>query len=797
MADKLKNQLDGLFSGFGGGETDDNAKAADETKNLSPVTAKPKRKAKKPVSAQNASPAFVLSAEMKTVAAMSDLTATVFDPDELLTQMASLICKNFNLTRVNIYFLNKDDDEPILSLQASSEEISDLSRNMVFVENNQSLIARVANENTGAYNNNLTETAGERANARAELAVPMTIVDYVIGVLDVFSAEGNFFNDGHLELFATLAAQIVVASQNIRLLRNSEDQSRRLMLLNEMGASLNVTATLDQALQIATRYISRIIPSDQINIALQIDHRLGWVHLYTYQEATAILDNSQNLPLAGTAIDEVISTQKSLNLPSLKFNNYVDYQPLIADGFSCSIMVPLIAGKQSLGTLAISSKSMDSYSVREEGMLLHIASLLTGTIRNRRLFNQIQSSFTETEILYETSADINTAQSYDEILEALYYYTRLGEDPIDVTLYFFDKPKTDKQLPETVFALSAITELIDFALPIRFNFDVFEDIVSQFNADDPLVLHDIEHNAQLHPDLQTLYIEKLKASDVVFVPLRVGKQVVGFLSASYSHPVTFKETDLRRLSSLVGQAAVATQNVYNLILSEQQTKELTAVNTVLKEISRQLDVSHILKTVYREIQNIVPVEAFYIALIDEKTAQFSFPLVFDKGEAVNLANIPIDNHSDMKLVFQSKETLYITRTQDEIEQLNKLRKTDEIDKGTPAATLLFIPLLLGEQVLGVMSVQSYHLDAYGKREILLMSSMANHLAVAIQNARLYRQAQMQVQREAVLRKVTTHIRDAVDVDSVMRVTVQQLSQALGRRTFIRLRDENSEMNIKN
>ena len=111
------------------------------------------------------------------------------------------------------------------------------------------------------------------------------------------------------------------------------------------------------------------------------------------------------------------------------------------------------------------------------------------------------------------------------------------------------------------------------------------------------------------------------------------------------------------------------------------------------------------------------------------------------------------------------------------------------EKGEPSATLLFVPLMLGDHIMGVMSVQSYQFNAYTEREVMLMNSMANHLAVAIQNARLYRHAQARARREAILREVTTKIRGAADVDSVLRVSAEQLNRVLGRQAFVQLRDE--------
>jgi len=60
------------------------------------------------------------------------------------------------------------------------------------------------------------------------------------------------------------------------------------------------------------------------------------------------------------------------------------------------------------------------------------------------------------------------------------------------------------------------------------------------------------------------------------------------------------------------------------------------------------------------------------------------------------------------------------------------------------------------------------------------------VGVAIQNARLYEREQQRARREQVLREVTAQVRNSVDVNTIMRTAVQEVGQALGRTTFIRL-----------
>lgn len=770
---KLNNQLDGLFSSFGG-----MMPSADEPR---PETTD-----------GSPSHSHLAAIELDTVAGISDLTATVFDPDDLLEHVADLIKKNFDLSHVGIYFLDKEMEKPTLSLAAAAG-LSDDARaalTSIPLRNNHILIARAARDNFIRIDNNVPPDS-PLAPARSQLAVPMTIVDHVIGVLSVCSTRAEQFLAADERIFSTLAAQIVVASQNIRLLHSTENQARRLILLNEMATSLNMTATIGQALNVAARYINRIVHSARTSIALLSAKQTAWADVHTFEGEIGSLKSKERIPLAGTIISSAIQQQTLVSIPYLKKNDYVDCKLLAKDGFLSTMATPLILGHQVIGVVNVSSKSVDAYDVSDEEMMLHIAAFLASTIHNRGLFNEIQTAFTEAEILYETSADINMALTYNEILEAVYRYTRLGEAPIDVSLYFFDQPNETEQPPNAVLHLAAIAEPMNGTVQTRLPFNTFTALVESLTLDAPVIIENLHKDPRLNHTLRTYFGNQLGATCLVVVPLVVSKSTVGFIVGSYKKTITLTESEERRLVSLAGQAAVATQNRYILHLSEQQTRELAAVNRVLRKVSRQLEMEQVLETVYQEIQQVVPVEAFYVALYNNSSEMLTFPLVYDDGEQRDLSAIPVAEHPDIARVIGSSEVLFISRSPDEVADVALRRAALGGSKGEPAATLLFVPLTLGTQIVGVMSVQSYHYNAYSDRDVSLMTSMANHLAVAIQNARLYRQAQERARRETILRQVTNQIRGAVDVDSVMRVTAEQVSRTLGRRTFIRLREDSS------
>jgi GAF domain-containing protein len=108
--------------------------------------------------------------------------------------------------------------------------------------------------------------------------------------------------------------------------------------------------------------------------------------------------------------------------------------------------------------------------------------------------------------------------------------------------------------------------------------------------------------------------------------------------------------------------------------------------------------------------------------------------------------------------------------------------------GRPSASLLYVPLRVGLETIGTLSIQSYQINAYNRDTVQLVSNVANQVAIAIQNARLFEQTQRAARREQTLREITSRVRNSTDPDAIARTAIRELGLALGRQTFIRLGD---------
>jgi GAF domain-containing protein len=98
-----------------------------------------------------------------------------------------------------------------------------------------------------------------------------------------------------------------------------------------------------------------------------------------------------------------------------------------------------------------------------------------------------------------------------------------------------------------------------------------------------------------------------------------------------------------------------------------------------------------------------------------------------------------------------------------------------------------VPIAIGREVLGVLDVQHNVIGSLTQVEADLIQSMANQVAIALQNARSYAQTQHQAEREVLVNTIGQKIQSAATVGGAMQIAVRELGRALGRgQTRVRL-----------
>jgi PAS domain S-box-containing protein len=273
------------------------------------------------------------------------------------------------------------------------------------------------------------------------------------------------------------------------------------------------------------------------------------------------------------------------------------------------------------------------------------------------------------------------------------------------------------------------------------------------------------------------------------IPLITGNTVLGVLDIQSDRVDHFSSEDISTKTILANQIAAALQNVRSFEAAIQAQQELAVINKVFQEISHQFDIGTLLEIVCEQVQRVVVTDVFFIGLYEPSTGLVDYPYMYDSGQRYNRWTAPPLPGSNVEHVIQTGEPVLINRTAKEMGTLPLTSQNTVGDENKISISLLYVPLRLGQQIRGFMSVQSYKYNSYNERDLALLSSIANQVTVGIENIRLYQQVEARARREQMLREITTRVRSSVDVDNIMRITAQELGRALERPAFVYL-DEN-------
>lgn len=98
-----------------------------------------------------------------------------------------------------------------------------------------------------------------------------------------------------------------------------------------------------------------------------------------------------------------------------------------------------------------------------------------------------------------------------------------------------------------------------------------------------------------------------------------------------------------------------------------------------------------------------------------------------------------------------------------------------------------VPIALGGNVLGVLDVQEDEIGALKQEDTELLQSIANQVAVALQNTRIYAQVQHQASREALIAAIGQRIQHTSTTEEALKIAVREVGRALGmQRAMVKL-----------
>jgi PAS domain S-box-containing protein len=174
--------------------------------------------------------------------------------------------------------------------------------------------------------------------------------------------------------------------------------------------------------------------------------------------------------------------------------------------------------------------------------------------------------------------------------------------------------------------------------------------------------------------------------------------------------------------------------------ARQMSEQLKMINRIGIEIAAGLDFEQLMQTIYEQCQQIGDTDTFYIALYDDKTDTVSFPFNYKDGERRVLASRNVrKNPGLVGYVIQNRRTFCINDEANIPASITVYKQP-----GISSRSYITVPLILNERVVGVLSMQSHMPNAYSPEQVQTLELVAIQVAIAIQNAQLYQQAQEEI-----------------------------------------------------
>ncbi|MBL8131499.1 MAG: GAF domain-containing protein [Anaerolineae bacterium] len=434
-------------------------------------------------------------------ARVSRETATLNDIDDLLNRTIRQLCEEYGFYHAQVFLLDDASENAVLVYSYGERGRLLLERGHKLPVGSQSVIGQVTSTGRWVVVNDTSTpdtTLPHRPNpllpeTRAEMAVPLQYVDRIIGALDIQSTQPNAFQPEEVRVFQMIADQIAVAIQNVRLLVESDQRYQQIDNLN--------------------RQLTRTAWEEALSVS-------GGSPAFSY-DLLRITDGSPHELPPG------------------------------------SISVPILIRGEPVGSLDAAPAEGAKFTAADRALMTTVAERVAIAIENARLFEETQSSLSETFSLYQLSRYLNEATSLDDIIQAI--IVSVMPDAIAGQIGIFDeypadvKPSWLEIVSDWKFDVQEAREVVLSGLELR-----VEDhpLIAGMEPTEVTLVTDSERDTRLDEVLRAL-LSNMGGRSMVLIPFSVRAMWRGILFVEFADTRSFSERDGRIYSALIDQAGVA------------------------------------------------------------------------------------------------------------------------------------------------------------------------------------------------------------------------------------------------
>ncbi|MGQ9549555.1 MAG: GAF domain-containing protein [Roseiflexus sp.] len=636
---------------------------------------------------------------------------------------------------------------------------------------------------------------------RSWVGIPLMRQNQPIGVLSVQSFEPHAFSERDVQWLSTIANQLAVALSNAQLFTERGQRINELNLINHIGHITSSILDIELMFEEVYKKLAGFLPIDFFAACVYEAERniIGNAFIVAGNERSYRYIG--RTPSPESLLDRVVTTRQSVRLEDMftqkettppasndarqsalledMFTAPIDAQPGIVDPVdsrptpaSC-VGVPLVAGdKVVVGVLVLQSSTPRVYGDRELAFLSTVAVQVALGVQNIRLFAEARDSATalkrkvsELSALLRTAQVLSSSLKPEDVLQSLMAIVAHQLRVDTVALW-----KIDSDGFLTPAAMQGIPPEMARVLRVPLGRGLTGRVAA---GGQPLVVSNVEEDGT---SLYPAFNREHQYTSFMGVPVVYREQTIGVLSVMTIQKREFGADEVTLLAGIADQAAIALENARLFAERERRIAELTALNHISQAINVSLSTEEILAALHRGMSEVLDTSQSFIALYDAKTRRLTFPLVYENGRRAPDREKEVVVLDDVAggltpTVILERRPLLL-RTQQEIEAVALLPYNSD---DPPICSWLGVPIIQGDEIFGVLNVQSYEPGKFDQDAQRFLVTVANQAAIALSNVRLFQSEQTRRRVADTLREVAKILTGTRALDEIFALILDQLA----------------------
>ena len=548
--------------------------------------------------------------------------------------------------------------------------------------------------------------------------------------------------------------EFLFVARDIRKRKKTEDALQRQ--LNELNILQATAFTSTQAteenelIRQITNIIGNTLYPDNFGILLLHPQTQELRPHTSYQG----ISEKEALHLSRGITGKVASTGKSLRIADVRQNSEHE---VFCPSTRSELCVPIEIRKEVLGVINIESSKENFFTADDERLLTTIARQTAISLEKIRLFQAEQKRRQIAEKLQKSAAiltrTLNKREATERILEELSQVVSFNSASI--------------QLLNNGY-LEIIGGLGKLVLKTE------KDHIFPFPGNNPntIVIQTKKHLILNEaPKTYTAFLQMPSILSWLGVPLIVQERPIGILtldSDKYNH---FTEEDARLVCSFANHAAIAIKNAELFNAEKEGHEKAETLRKTALAITASLNIKEAVQHILEQLSRVLPYDSASIQILRDGELE----LIGGRGEQ-NPAEIegmrfPLDGTTPNTRVIRTKKAFVM-------QDAKEAYATFSLPPHTHIRAWMGVPLIIRNQVIGMLSVDSRQKGYFTKESAELAQSFASQAAIAVENARLFDAEQARRQEAETLRQAAHTISSSLDLDEVLDTILASIERTI-------------------